>query len=510
MPRVGIITLLQESNTFLRGKTTLEHFRQEVLLTGEAVRGRFADAPHEVGGFFSELARANVEAVPIFAARALPFGTVTAECWDALMAMLREELEHAGRLDGVLVAPHGATVSESAPDADGHWLSLVRRHVGPSVPMIGTLDPHANLSPEMVAATDALSPYRTNPHLDQKARGKEAAGWMVRTLRGALRPTQAACFPPMAINIERQCTSEAPLCDLRDRFDLGIAGQVRVLSAGVLLGFPYADVPEMGSAALVVTDGDQPRAQLLADEMGAAMWEARHGLAGNFVSISDAVAQAATLPGPVCLLDMGDNVGGGSPGDGTLLAIELLHQHVGPSLVVIYDPDSVQQATQAGVGNRVTLSIGGKSDDLHGSPVVAEFVVQRLCDGKFTETEARHGGFTTCDQGPTAIVSTHDGLLTVMLTTSRMPPFSLQQLLGCGVDPAEFQVIVAKGVNAPLAAYRPVCPSILRVNTPGVTCADMTQLPFTRRRRPMFPFERETSWAPEIRSPLPHSDGGEG
>jgi microcystin degradation protein MlrC len=507
MHRVGVIALLQESNTFLRGQTTLEHFRQEVLLRGEAVREHFANTPHEVGGFFAGLADANIEAVPIFAARALPFGAVTAECWDALLAMLREELEHTGRLDGVLVAPHGATVSELEPDADGCWLEVVRRHVGPAVPIIGTLDPHANLSPKMVAATDALCAYRTNPHVDQKARGKEAAGWMVRTLRGDIRPTQAACFPPMAINIERQCTSEPPLCELRDHVDLAIAGQVNVLCANILLGFPYADVPEMGSAALVVTNGDQPRAQMFANQMGTAMWDLRHALAGNFISIGDAVTEAATLLGPVCLLDMGDNVGGGSPGDGTLLAHELLNQRVGASLVVIYDPDAAREAAGAGVGSQVALMIGAKSDTLHGLPLGGMFRVQHLCDGIFTETEVRHGGFTKCDQGPTAIVESGD--LHVMLTTKRMPPFSLQQLIGCGVDPQKYQVIVAKGVNAPLAAYQPVCPHMIRVNTPGVTTADVTQLPFTRRRRPMFPFEREMSWSPES-SPLSPVRGGEG
>jgi microcystin degradation protein MlrC len=219
MPRVGVIALLQESNTFLSEPTTLDHFRREVLLRGEAVREHFAPTPHEVGGFFAGLERAGLDAVPLFAARAMPFGTVTAEAWSALLDLLSEELQHAGRLDGVLVAPHGATVSAPAPDADGAWLSLVRRHVGPQIPIIGTLDPHANLSPAMVAATDALCAYRTNPHIDQRARGEEAAALMARTLRGEIAPTQAACFPPLSINIERQCTSEPPLSELCARFD---------------------------------------------------------------------------------------------------------------------------------------------------------------------------------------------------------------------------------------------------------------------------------------------------
>lgn len=136
------------------------------------------------------------------------------------------------------------------------------------------------------------------------------------------------------------------------------------------------------------------------------------------------------------------------------------------------------------------LTMGGKTDELHGAPLVEQVEVVGLFDGKFVETEPRHGGFTQCDQGPTAVVRDDRGL-TVMLSSQRMPPFSIKQLTTFDVDPAAFQVLVAKGVNAPVAAYAPVCKQLIRVNTPGCTTADMTTLPFERRRRPLFPFERE-------------------
>ncbi len=492
--RVGIIAIIQESNTFLPEKTTLQHFRQDVLLTGDAVRQHFGHALHEMGGFFQQLATADdVEAVPIFAARAYPFGAVTAETVTALMAQLKDAFDQAGELDGLLVAPHGATVSDPYPDFDGYWLSVVREWFGPDKPIIGTLDPHVNLSPMMVAATDALFAYRSNPHIDQCERGKEAATLMLRTLRGEVKPVQRASFPPMAINIERQCTSEAPLEGYCRQLD-AVRAQSGILGVSLMLGFPYADVAEMGSAVLVVANQDQALAQRSADELGHQLWDLREPLAGTFISVSDAVEQAALLPGPVCLLDMGDNAGGGGPADGTWLAWELHQRRVGPSLVVLYDPDAVEQAEAAGVGKFVDLAVGGKTDPLHGPPLETEFKVLQIADGIYSETEARHGGFTQFDQGRTAIVQAESGLM-VMLTSRRALPFSLKQLTSFGLDPKGFQILVAKGVNAPLAAYKPVCPSIIRVNTPGVTSADMTQLQFHHRRRPMFPFERETVWA---------------
>ena len=274
---------------------------------------------------------------------------------------------------------------------------------------------------------------------------------------------------------------------------LSDAAKRGVLAASLMLGFPYADVAEMGSASLVVTNNDPILAQTVARQLGDAMWSQRAGLAGAFVSVEESVAQARSLPGPVCLLDMGDNVGGGSPGNGTWLAHELHRQGVGPSFICLYDPTSVVQAEALGVGSRIRLSVGGQTDDLHGAPFHAIFVVQFVGDGQFTEDQVRHGGITHFDQGRTVIVQTDDGLLTVMLTSRRVPPFSLKQLTAFGLDPQSFHVLVAKGVNAPLAAYQPVCPSIVRVNTRGVTTADMTQLDYHHRRRPMFPFERDAT-----------------
>ncbi|MEI8382500.1 MAG: M81 family metallopeptidase [Planctomycetota bacterium] len=495
MPRVGILALIQESNTFLSGTTTFDHFRQDLLLTSEDVRRHFATAHHEVRGFFDGLARAGIEAVPIFAARALPFGTIESDAFERLVQQMIDELESAGRLDGILVAPHGATVAASHPDADGYWLSLVRQTVGPQIPIIGTLDPHGNLSPQMVAATDALMAYHTNPHIDQEQRGVEAAELMARTLRGEVTPVQAACFPPMVINIERQCTSEPPLTEVVADFE-AVRGQIGVLSASLMLGFPYADVSEMGASSLVVTNGNPSLAQSLANQLAESMWRRRSGLAGSFISVEDAVTRAQSLPAPICMLDMGDNVGGGSPGNGTWLAHELQRQKVGPSFLCLYDPTAVMQADAVGVGAKVRLAVGGKTDDFHGSPFQAAFLVKFVGDGRFAETQVRHGGFTGFDQGHTAIVETDDGLLTIMLTTRRTPPFSLRQLTAFGLEPQSFRVLVAKGVNAPLAAYQPVCPTILRVNTRGVTTADVTQLPYQHRRKPMFPFEVDTIWIP--------------
>jgi len=492
--RVGIIAWLHESNTFIDRNTTIDHFREDILLSGDQVCEHFAGTHHEVGGFLEGLQHENIEAVGIFAARAVPFGPITADTFEQLQEMLLEELAKAGSLDGILVAPHGATVSTNHPDMDGHWLTILRETVGPKLPIIGTFDPHGNLSPAMVAATDALIAYRSNPHLDQRERGIEAAMLMASTLRGEIKPTQAAIFPPMAINIECQDTTALPCLpfyELANR-QLELPG---ILSNSIVLGFPYADVAEMGSATLVVTDNDPQLAQQLANELATYMWNHRQDFDRQLLSIDQALDQATELEGPICLLDMGDNVGGGSPADATWLARAIVERKLPNTFVCLYDPDAVEALTTAGVGCQLTLPLGGKTDNLHGAPIDVNVTVQSLHDGKFTEPEPRHGGFSEVDQGRTAIVQTDTGL-TILLNSRRTPPFSLQQLISCNLDPTTFHLLVAKGVVAPLGAYGPICKGFLRVNTPGVTTADMKSLDYKNRRLPMFPFELETEWAP--------------
>ncbi len=494
--RVGIAGLLQESNTFIRHQTSIEEFRTDTLFTGEAVRGRFEGTPHEMGGFFVGLEAAGLEAVPIFGARAMPYGVMTPAARAELLRLLDEAIERAGPLDGLLVAPHGATVAEDEADFDGHWVQRLRDRFGARFPIVGTLDLHANVSRRLIAAGDAWFAYRTNPHLDQRATGEAAALLLAHTLRGEIRPTTAAEFLPLVVNIERQLTADDP-CRALYAAAAELGQRPGVLAVSLLLGFPYADVPQLGSAVIVTTDNDPDLARSTAAELADRWWRDREQFLGQLINPDEALRDAANGPWPVGLLDMGDNVGGGSPGDGTVLAAALAERELGPAFACLYDPVAVSACQTAGIGNGIQLTVGGHSDRLHGEPMRLEAIVRGLFDGKFSEREARHGGAVNYDQGPTALIEAHHGRLTLMLTSRRMAPFSIGQLTGFGIDPEAFRYLVLKGVHAPVAAYAPHCRRLIRVNTPGVTTADLERLTFEKRRRPLYPFETDFSWKPD-------------
>lgn len=495
--RVGVVCIQHESNTFVGEQTQWRHFQEDLLLVGEALVEPMARTRHEIGGALQGLQEERVAVVPLLVARAIPHGPLQAGVLERLIKLLDEQLERAGRLDAIVAAPHGAMVATGRPDADGWWLQVLRQRAGEDVPIVATADLHANLSQAAAAAVDALIPYRTNPHLDQWERGRQAATLAVAAARKDVQPAMAAVFLPMAVSIERQLTDEPhwqPVLQVAEQ----LRGTEGILEAGIVYGFPYADVPQMGTSVVATSDGDVAAAARAARALADVIWQNRHQFAGAGMSIQQAIQQAASLPGPVGLLDMGDNVGGGSPGDGTLLVHALRDAGLLPAAACLFDPEAAGQAARAGSGARVHATVGGRHDPEMGKPVEGDFEVIVAGNGKFFEASPSHGAWTWYDQGLTAVLRSSDGL-TLLVNSRRTPPFSLKQLTQFGIDPLAQKAIVIKGVHAPVAAYRQVCPHLLRVNTPGPTCADLLRLPWHHRRKPMFPWEPEEAvWSGEV------------
>ena len=485
--KVALVGIVHESNTFLQTPTSLNDFTKGHLIFGEEIREEYSEAFHELGGMLEILDDSDIEAVPLMFAEATPGGIVKSETLDYLYKKLETEVIDKGPFDGILIAAHGAAVSEMHPDMDGWWLQKLRHLVGDENPIIGTLDPHANISKRMVEATDALVAYKTNPHIDQRETGKTAAVLMVDILDGRIKPVQSYLQPEAIISIEQQYTKSSPCKELY-LFAEQLGKHNKILSISIFLGFPYADVEEMGSGFIVITDNDKELAQSSAKQLRDYLWKERGSFVGKKITVEEAVSCVSTLPKPVLLLDMGDNVGGGAPGDSTFILDELEKSGLWKSFICIYDPESVDVASTHGLRNVFWLEIGAKTDDLHGKSVPTKVTLVKITDGVFREDQPRHGGQVNFNMGKIAIVETANGT-TIMLTSLRIVPFSLNQLTTFGIEPEKYDVIVAKGVHAPVAAYESVCKSFVQVNTDGITTADIMKLSFKYRRKPLFPFE---------------------
>jgi microcystin degradation protein MlrC len=491
--RVGLACFQVESNTYLPLQITYEDFLQAGLTRGDDMLRRWTGTHHELAGIIGQSREEEFEIAPLIATFPQPGGTITASAFERIAQDLLEELKKALPLDGLLLALHGAAVSEHFPDADGEILSRVRALVGPEMPIVNTLDLHANISSEMIRHANATIAYRSNPHLDQEARGKEAAHLLARILRGEIRPVQALETPPMLIQMCRQYTSEGPARKLYQELE-EVLRRPGILSTSIALGFYFADVKEMGASFLAVADNDVALAREAASVLAQSAWDKRYELVGKLPSTEEAVRAAAEADQqPVVLMDTGDNVGGGAPGDSTVLFAEVLRQRVENALVILYDPESVKACVAAGPGNQVSVMAGGKVGR-QGAPVFVQGKVRVLSDGYFAETQVRHGGWGEADQGITAVVETKEHH-TVVLTSRRMAPMSLEQILSLGVHPERKHILIVKGVVAPRAAYEPIASRIIVTDTPGVTCDNPRQFQYQRRRVPLFPLELDADFS---------------
>lgn len=485
--RIGLIGLYHESNTFVPQKTVLDNFKSNRYFKGQTILDEYRTAHHELGGMIEVLEKEGQEIVPIFYAEATPSGTISSEAFEYILNDMMDEVDKVLPLDAIMVGPHGAGVSEDFRDMDGRWLSVLREKVGPEIPLVGTLDLHANVSPLMVSATDALVSYKQNPHVDQRDRGKEAASLLLRHLKKEIRLKQVLTQVPLSISIEQQFTSAEPCVSLY-AYANKVSDRDGIVSHSILHGFPYADVEDMGTSIIVVSD-NQPE---LAGEVGKKIAQYITGNKEKFVGEKfDAAESVNRVRGikerPVLLLDMGDNVGGGGPANNICILKELEKSNDLKYFFCLFDPVAVKKCEQFNPGDKFDLTIEGTD----GNRVVHDLLnvsLVSLNDGRFKESQPRHGGQINYMMGRTAIVSPREGCV-IMLTSLRIVPFSLQQLLTFNVDPTAFDAIVAKGVNAPIAAYAPVCPTILQVNTPGVTQADMTKFTYHYIRRPIFPID---------------------
>jgi microcystin degradation protein MlrC len=489
-PRIAIGGIMHESDTFNPSKTGLSDFTRRRTTPPEEALTEWSKSNDELSGYIEGAHRFGLDLVPVLMASATPKGPVTDEALNTLTGELIAQLKAAGHLDGLLLALHGAMVVESYPHADAEVLRRLREALGPNLPIVVTHDFHANVSEEIVKLSTALLTYKENPHLDTRERGIQAARIMSGIARGQIHPVQAIVKPPMIYNIVYQQTSREPLKPIVDE-SRRLERNPKILAASVSGGYQFADVPAMGPSVIVVTDNDPALARREAERLSGMLWATRDRLKLNLPDAAAAVREAmAAEKFPVSLLDMGDNIGGGSAADSTFLLSELVRQRATGWVVILADPHAVAVAVRSGVGQPFDAMAGGKTDKFHGEPVHIHGRVKSLHDGQYVEHEVRHGGGRYHDQGLTAVIevdgSTPEVQNLLMLTTQREMPASIQQLVSCGIYPERQKILVVKGVIAPRAAYEPVSASLIAVDTPGLTSVNPARYTFHHIRRPLF------------------------
>ena len=480
--------IMHETHSFSAEPTTAESF--DILVRGDELL-TFAGTNHSVGGVVDACRELGIDLGPTFFASATSTGVPDRETFETLLSELCQGIATALPADGIVLTLHGAMVAEGFPDAEAEIVRRVRALAGPTVPIAVTLDLHANIGQAMVDGSDIVTCYDTYPHTDAAERAKEAVVLLAGTIRGDIRPTMALAKPPLMPAPQGMATGEGPFKTIFERaHEMERSGAA--LTVTVAGGFAYSDVAEAGVGLLVTTDDDPDAARRLADELAGLAWSLRQEMVVRNTPPARAVADAIAFPtGPVMLVDVGDNIGGGTPGDGTVLLAELLAQDAQEATVVISDAEAVEAAFAAGIGATIRLEVGGKTDRMHGDPVEVAGRVRLLGDGEWVHEGPENAGVAT-GMGRTAVLRC--GGVSLVLTSRKSMPGDQQQLKSVGIDPLRQKIIVVKAAVRWRGGFEPIAAHAIYVDTPGLGSVDLTRFPYQHIRRPIFPLDPETAF----------------
>jgi len=489
--RILLAGIQHETNGFSNLLTRLTDFRSYQYAEGAAIVECYAGTRTEIGGMLEGAATAALDLVPTLFTFAMPAGLVEAESFQTLLATIASHAEPSTPFDGALVVLHGAMSVKGIDEADTKILRFVRRFLPRGAPIVATLDYHANISNALVDAADILVGYDTFPHADFFERGEEAALILGRLLDGVARPAKAFRKLPLLPATVRQSTDAPPMSEVLDAAHEA-ESEPGILTCTVAAGYTYGDVPHLGASVLVY--GEPAAASAAADRVAALLWHSRFELRADLMAPAEAVRRAIEVDkGPVVLVDAADNLGGGAPGDGTVLLAELLRQRADDAIVVLWDPEAVKAAEDIAIGRRFCTNVGGKTDSHHGSPVPIEGELTFLGEKAYVRDGTYMAG-TRVNMGRVAIVRIEG--VTLVLTSLRVPPFDSTHLRCLGIDPAAARILVVKSAAAWRGAFGDVASEGILVDTPGICSQRPDRLTYTRLRRPVFPIDPNRAWTP--------------
>ncbi len=491
--RIAVGGFCQESQSFAPVPGSWAHFGPHEVQRGGEMLEQFAGTGTELGGVIDVAREYGVELVPLLMARAASSaGPMLDEVFDAILGELVDRLQAAGPVDGVLLVLHGAMVVDSHDDGTGEILRAGRVAVGPHVPLVGTLDLHANVTTRMVSQATALVGYHTAPHVDLYETGQRGMRLLLAMLRGKARPVTALRRLPMLLPGETARTTDGPYAEIVDQAR-ALMGRAGVLDCSVFSVQPWLDVQDVGCSVLIVADGDEQLAEQEADRLADAFWERRHRFEVTLTPTAAAIRQAlAGDRGPFVLADSADAPSSGAPGDSTAVLRALLAaQPAQDCYLNIVDPPAVDDMVRAGVGQQVTLQVGARFAPAFYSPIQVTGLVKLISDGEFVQKGPGFHGAVLHRGRTTVLRIGHIYLVVMERAVTQWDPELYRSV---GLEPRDAQIVVVKSPAGFRAAYGPFAAEMLILDAPGVCTPNLRSLPFRRVRRPLYPLDEVEEW----------------
>jgi microcystin degradation protein MlrC len=490
--RLVIAMMMHETNTFSPVPTGWARFEARGAYGGEEARRAFKGTNTGIGAFLDLAEQAGAETVIPIAAQAAPSRPVERKAYEQMTDAIAEAV--AKGCDAAFLDLHGAMVTETTDDGEGTLLERLRR-IAPELPIAVALDLHTNLTQAMVENATALVGYKTYPHVDMRAAGLQAGRIVLDALAGRVRPVMEWGQVPLLSQTLRQGTDDEPMKSLQAA--ARAAERDGVLAATVFGGFPLADISDAGTSVVVVADGDRKAAELARDRLLDRAWAAREAFIYRHRDLAETVAQAKSLAdGPIVLLDHADNCASGGTQDVMTVIAEVMRQGLEDvAVAAVWDPGAVQAMRKAGVGARVTIALGGKTDmpsiGEKGRPLEVTGRVKALTDGEWVVTGPMATG-VTAHMGPSAVLDT--GTIEIVVVSHHHEPFDLGVFTSLGIDPAKKRYLLLKSRIHWQAGFKPIARHTLTLDGTGVTTSDNGRLSFRKVRRPIFPLDRLNDW----------------
>ncbi|SMF14406.1 Microcystin degradation protein MlrC, contains DUF1485 domain [Tistlia consotensis] len=470
-----------ETNTFAPSKADFDAFARggawPALCRGDALFESVSGVNLPVAGFIDEARAGGHQLVPLSWAAATPSDRVTEDAYERIVGQMLEDLAAARGLDGLYLDLHGAMVTEHHQDGEGELLRRVRAIVGKDLPVVVSLDLHANVTPAMVELADALVAYRTYPHVDMAVTGGRGYR-LLATLMSGRRLAKVRKALPFLIPLTSGCSFIEPAKGLYESIDERerVPG---VASLSFAAGFSPADIWHCGPTVLAFGE-DAAATEAAAEELYQAILAQEKGFAGTIMSAEQAVAHAikvsATAQRPVVLADTQDNPGAGGNGDTVGLLAELVRQRAPRAVIgLLFDPAAAERAHAAGEGATIEIGLGSHSGLPGHEPLRGSYQVKKLGDGRFECTGPFYRG-ARMELGPMALLEI--GGVEVAVASRKAQLADREMLRHVSVDPEERGIVAVKSSVHFRADFQPIAEQVVVAAAPGPNPVDHLQLDY--------------------------------
>ncbi|WP_100066127.1 M81 family metallopeptidase [Miniphocaeibacter massiliensis] len=482
-----------EANNFCTKDVTYEEFISLNYFTGEDSLWRYKNVEHLFGGIIKAAEEhGDINLIPTMDLMN-PIGRMEKEALDKIVDNIISMIEpHKNDLDGVLFCLHGAGRAVGVEDIESYTLEKIKAILPDNIPIMSALDLHANVSKEMVELSDGLFGGYEYPHIDFFNTGYLAMKTLISSIENRVIPKMSLKAIPLLLPLSGGFTLREPITTLNNYIKNYIK-ENNLIDATFFHGFPYADTSYASSTILVMTNNDQELADKSAQELAEHVWEYREYFIPEIISAKKAMDQAEEYSGDgyVLISEVSDNPGGGAPGDGTHLLKEMLDRNLPKTIFgFIYDKDVAEFLHNHRVGDKVTFSLGGKCEKIHGNPIeIVNAKIKNLSNGEYIATAPMIKG-AKLSFGKSARVKVKN--VEIIITSQRTQTLDDRPFLVTGADVAQYKYVGIKSSNHYRSFFQDKAGLIIPCDTPGVMTGDLSVLDFKYVKMPKYPLDLNT------------------